>query len=185
MREWLTQHGADPERIDRLAGNGVAPDVLGFNYYPGFSTLRFDEAGGPVPVEAGADGLDELARTYATRYGMPLMVTETSRGGPLEERRTWMRQSLAVAEELRADGIPLLGYTWFPFTALIDWAYREATTPVDDWLVQMGMVDLVRIPGGGILERHPTALLDDYRAATELSMPPIGHSPASTPGGHG
>ena len=72
------------------------------------------------------------------------MITETSRGGPLEERRAWLRQSLAAVASLRADGIPLVGYTWFPFTALIDWAYREATTPVDDWIVQMGMVDLHR-----------------------------------------
>ena len=176
MRGWLASHGADPERIDRLVGNGVAPDVLGFNYYPGFSTLRFDDAGGPVAVEAGVGGLEELARTYAQRYSLPLMLTETSRGGPLGERREWMRQSLAAAAQLRVDGIPLLGYTWFPFTALIDWAYREATTPVDDWLVQMGMVDLIRIPGGGALERHRTALIDDYRAGVDRGMPPIGES---------
>ena len=88
-------------------------------------------------------------RIYAARYGLPLMITETSRGGPLEERRAWLRESLATVELLRADGVPLVGYTWFPFTALIDWAYREATTPIDDWIVQMGMVDLHRVPGGG------------------------------------
>ena len=73
---------------------------------------------------------------------------------------------------LRADGIPLVGYTWFPFTALIDWAYRESTTPIDDWLVQMGMVDLIRFPGGGTLERHPTA------AHRRL---PRGHRPRHAP----
>lgn len=177
MRDWLIRHGADPQRIDTLAGDGFAPDVLGFNYYPAFSTLRFDDAGAAVPVEAGVDGLDELARTYAQRYSLPLMITETSRGGPLDERREWMRQSLATVAQLRTDGIALLGYTWFPFTALVDWAYREATTPVDDWLVQMGMVDLIRIPGGGTLERHPTVLIDDYRAATEVGMPPVAKPP--------
>lgn len=180
MRAWLTQHGADPARIDSLAQRATSPDVLGFNYYPAFSTLRFDDAGQPATVEAGSDGLHELARTYARRYSLPLMVTETSRGGPVEERREWMRQSLATVAHLRAEGVPVLGYTWFPFTALIDWAYREATTPVDDWLVQMGMVDLVRIPGGGALERHPTVLLDDYRAAVEHGMPPISESLAGS-----
>jgi hypothetical protein len=66
---------------------------------------------------------------------------------------------------MRAEGVPLVGYTWFPFTALIDWAYREATSPIDDWIVQMGMVDLRRVPGGGALERQPTALLDDFATA--------------------
>ena len=101
------------------------------------------------------------------------MITETSRGGPLEERRTWLRESLATVERLRADGVPLVGYTWFPFTALIDWAYRESTTPIDDWIVQMGMVDLHRVPGGGALERHATALIDDYAAAARRGMPAI------------
>ena len=176
MRAWLIEHGADPQRLDGLADAGVTPDVLGVNYYPAFSTLRFDAAGEPVPVEAGAEGLDELVRTYADRYQLPLMITETSRGGPLEQRREWLRQSLAAIARLRADGIALRGYTWFPFTALIDWAYRESTSPVDDWIVQMGMVDLRRVPGGGALERHPTPLLDDYRAAVRRGMPPIGEA---------
>ena len=110
---------------------------------------------------------------YAARYGLPVMITETSRGGPIEERRTWLRESLDCVEPLRADGVPLVGYTWFPFTALIDWAYRESTTPIDDWLVQMGMVDLHRLPGGGALERHPTALVDDFAAAVRRGMPPL------------
>ena len=100
------------------------------------------------------------------------MITETSRGGGLEDRRAWLRESLGAIELLRADGVPVVGYTWFPFTALIDWAYREATTPLDDWIVQMGMVDLHRVPGGGALERHPTALMDDYAAAAQQGMPP-------------
>jgi beta-glucosidase len=167
---WLLRHGADGERLERLTRDPVIPDVLGVNYYPAFSTVRFDGAGEPVGVEAGADGLDEIVRTYAARYDLPLMITETSRGGALEDRQTWLRESLAAVASLRAGGVPLVGYTWFPFIALIDWAYREATTPLDDWIVQMGMVDLHRLPGGGTLERQPTALLDDYAVAARQGM---------------
>jgi hypothetical protein len=39
--------------------------------------------------------------------------------------------------------------------------------------VQMGMVDLHRVPGGGALERHATALIDDYAAAARRGMPAI------------
>jgi hypothetical protein len=166
MRTWLVDHGVDPSRIDALVGEGVEPDVLGVNYYPAFSTVSFDANGAPQPVEAGADGLADLFGAVAARYQYPLMLTETSRGGPLDERRAWLRESLETIERLCAEGMPIVGYTWFPFTALVDWAYRQASTPVDDWIVQMGMVDLVRIPGGGTLERRPTALLDDYRLAT-------------------
>jgi beta-glucosidase len=167
---WLLRHGADGERLERLTADPVIPDVLGVNYYPAFSTVRFDDTGQPAGVESGADGLDEVVRMYAARYGLPLMITETSRGGALEDRQTWLHESLTAVASLRADGIPLVGYTWFPFIALIDWAYREATTPVDDWIVQMGMVDLHRLPGGGTLERHPTVLLDDYAVAARRGI---------------
>lgn len=173
MRDWLTSHGADAGRLDRLTREPVIPDVVGVNYYPGFSTVRFDEAGVPIGVEAGVPGLDEIVRTYAARYRLPVMITETSRAGSLEERRRWLRESLDSAVRLRADGIPLVGYTWFPFIALVDWAYRESTSPIDDWIVQMGMVDLHRVPGGGALERHPTALLDDFASAVGAGMSPL------------
>lgn len=176
MRGWLTSHGADAERLDRLTREPVIPDVVGVNYYPAFSTVCFDDAGVPVGVEAGAAGLDEIVRTYSARYGLPVMITETSRGGPLEERRAWLRESLDSVERLRAAGVPLVGYTWFPFTALIDWAYRESTTPIDDWIVQMGLVDLHRVPGGGAMERHPTALLDDFATAVGRGMSPLRRS---------
>ena len=52
-----------------------------------------------------------------------------------------------------------------------DGPYREAVTPLDDWLVQMGMVDLHRTPGGGAFERRRTPLVDDYRRATARGMP--------------
>lgn len=93
------------------------------------------------------------------------MLTEASRGGPLEQRRQWLLDSLATIKQLRTDGTPVVGYTWFPFTALIDWAYRESTTPLDDWIVQMGMVDLVRTPGGG------TSSADQPSCSTTIATP--------------
>ncbi|CAN5588692.1 hypothetical protein BH24ACT5_BH24ACT5_04280 [soil metagenome] len=173
MHEWLVSHGADPDRLSRLVGNGVSPDVLGVNYYPGFSTLGYDDGGIPIPTEAGTTGLEDLLRTYGERYALPMMVTETSRGGPLEERREWLAESLSTIRRLRTDGLNVVGYTWFPFIALIDWLYREATSPVDDWLVQMGMIDLQRVPGGGALERKRTPLVDDYQREVQRGMPSV------------
>jgi hypothetical protein len=104
------------------------------------------------------------------------MVTETSRAGTVEDRRTWLAESLQCVADLRRDGIPVVGYTWFPFMTLVDWKYREAESPVDDWLVHMGLVDLVREPGGDDLARHRTAALDDFRAATRRAMPALGQA---------
>lgn len=170
---WLGRHGVPDDDLAWLERHAVSPDVVGVNYYPGFTTVRYEPDGRVTPVEGGTAGLEELLRDYHERYRLPLMVTETSRGGRVQERREWLGQSLGTVERLRREGLPVVGYTWFPFLALVDWRYREASTPTDDWLVQMGLVDLARTPGGGQLERHPTTVLADFRAATQRPMPPV------------
>ena len=168
----LVGNGFPEARLAWLRDHAVVPDVVGVNYYPAFTTVRYD-AGEAHPVEAGTAGLADLLRLYYRRYQRPLMVTETSRAGTVEERRAWLRDSLACVVALRTGGMPLVGYTWFPFTALVDWLYRESCAPVDEWLVQMGQVDLARIPGGGALERQPTQLLEDFAQACRRGMPPV------------
>ena len=169
---WLQRHGASDERLGWLADHAVTPDVVGVNYYPGFTTTLLQD-GQERPVEAGAAGLEDLVELYHRRYGLPLMVTETSRGGSVDERAGWLGESLAVVAALRRRGIPLLGYTWFPFLALVDWLYRESTRPVEDWLVQMGLVDLRPLPGSAVLERVPTRLVPLFRQAAEAALPPV------------
>lgn len=170
---WLADNGVTEERLAWLRDHAVVPDVVGVNYYPAFTTVRYDAGGVAHPVEAGTAGLEDLVRLYAERYERPVMVTETSRGGTVEERSAWLRDSLRCVEELRTEGVPLVGYTWFPFIALVDWLYRESCAPVDEWLVQMGLVDLTRIPGGGALERQPTPLLEEFAQACRRGMPAI------------
>lgn len=178
LRTWLLDNGADPAALERLASSPVVPDVIGVNYYPDFSTAEFDAAGTSQPVATWVEALDEQVRSYHRRYGLPLMITETSRGGDLDGRRRWLADSLDAVAAMRAGGVPLVGYTWFPFIALVDWLYREDTAPIADWIVQMGMVDLHQEPGGGALQRIVTPLLDDFRAASKRGMPPIPPAPA-------
>jgi beta-glucosidase/6-phospho-beta-glucosidase/beta-galactosidase len=158
LHDWLLQLGASSTRLEWLREHAVQPDVIGVNYYPAFTTVRFDN-GRERPVEAGVDGLEDLLLRYQARYALPLMLTETSRGGDVGSRRAWLEESLACVHRLRAEGLPLLGYTWFPFLALVDWLYREDDRPVEEWLVQMGLVDLVPVPGSATLERVPTELV--------------------------
>jgi beta-glucosidase/6-phospho-beta-glucosidase/beta-galactosidase len=169
LYDWVRQQGIAEERLLQLRERAVIPDVIGVNYYPAFTTVRFDE-GRELPIEAGTAGLEDLVRLYAARYGLPLMITETSRGGSRQLRRSWLEESLATVATLRREGVPLVGYTWFPFFALVDWLYREDSRPVEDWLVQMGLVDLELLPGSSILERRPTELVELFRAAAAAGM---------------
>jgi hypothetical protein len=184
LHDWLLLHGATESRLSWLRDHAVEPDVVGVNYYPAFTTVAYDE--GPRgelverPVEAGAAGLADLVGEYARRYAVPLMITETSRGGPEQERERWLAESLECVAQLRREGLPLIGYTWFPFLALVDWLYRESSAPLEHWLVQMGLVDLALLPGSSVLERRPTGLVEQFAAAARAGMPPIAQAAAHT-----
>ena len=52
------------------------------------------------------------------------MVTETSSLGGLAARETWMDGTINGVFSLREQGVPVVGYTWFPLFTMIDWAYR-------------------------------------------------------------
>jgi beta-glucosidase len=143
---WLERHGLDDR--DALVS---PPDVVGLNYYPHLTTVAVD--GGARPY-VGAAGLTEVCRAFAARYDRPLMITETSVDGPVERRLAWLEESLDACAALRAEGVPLVGYVWFPLFTLVDWDYREGAGPPSAWFRHMGLADLDER-----LERHDTPVL--------------------------
>jgi beta-glucosidase/6-phospho-beta-glucosidase/beta-galactosidase len=144
LYDYLRDGGVTAADLEWLVESAVSPDVVGVNYYPGFTTLAFREDGTEHGVEAGTAGLRELLHAYHDRYGLPLALTETSRGASVAERITWLDESISTVTELRDAGLPIVGYTWFPFFTLVDWLYRQGTKPADHWFVHMGLVDLER-----------------------------------------
>lgn len=178
LRSYLAEHGVTDADLDWFAANAVTPDVVGVNYYPAFTTVRYvgggdggGDGGGvtvPVtePIEAGTAGLRELLAAYWERYGLPLAVTETSRGGSVESRLEWLDESVREVRALRAEGVPVLGYTWFPFFTLVDWLYRHDAKTPDDWFIHMGLVDLER-GADRVLARRKTAAFTAFQAATQ------------------
>jgi len=162
LRQYLTEHGVQDNELDWFEQNLVRPDLIGVNYYPAWTTMSFDELGAEVPIDAGTAGLAEMLRLYYERYNIPLALTETSREEGEQARVDWVRDSVATVQSLRTDGMPIVGYTWFPFFALYDWLYRESTSPADNWLVQLGLYDLVR-GSDGKLQRTMTRAADAFR----------------------
>jgi beta-glucosidase/6-phospho-beta-glucosidase/beta-galactosidase len=141
---YLLGHGVTERDLEWFAAHAVTPDVLGVNYYPAFTTMGTDASGSPVAVEAGVAGLRDLVTTYSRRYDLPLAITETSRSGSVESRVQWLRESVGLSHDLRAEGVRLVGYVWFPFFTLVDWGYRNDHSEVDDRFAHMGLLDLVR-----------------------------------------
>lgn len=164
MRSYLLENGAPEGDLDWLTANPVVPDVVGVNYYPGFSTLRFDpDTGAEVPVEAGTEGLRDLLQLYAARYGRPLAVTETSRPtADSGEKIEWIDELISSIVDMRQEGLPIAGAFWFPMLDLFDWSYRDESGPADDYLKRFGLIDLVRGPDN-VLARVPNAAFEHFK----------------------
>jgi beta-glucosidase len=153
-----------------FAEHAVRPDVMGVNYYPRHSTELFEagvrHGGGfadPRPsVDRGAEGLREAVVSYAERYGAPVMITETCVTGTVAERLAWLDAVVAASDDLRAEGVPLVGLTWWPLFDMYEWTWRHSDRPRADHLLTMGLYALEESPAG--LSRVPTPLVDAYRA---------------------
>lgn len=157
---YLAEHGATDTDLSWFREHAVQPDVLGLNYYPMWSTFEYRGESG-VERNDGVAGLEEVLRDYSARYGLPVMITETSYEGDVAARSEWLHRSLETVERLRAE-IPIAGYIWWPFFDQIRWQYREGTEPLEEYIHELGLVAL-RPQADGELRRVPTSLFDDFR----------------------
>lgn len=177
---YLRQYGFDDEDLAWCQEHTAPPDLLGINYYPHLTTVEFVDGHPSGPRrhrDDGAVGLEELIRTFSERYGFPIFLTETSTRGGVDERLGWLEESLRLVARLRAEGVEVVGYTWWPLFDLVDWAYREGDGPAVDYLVPMGLYDL-RPSSVGVLERVKTPLVDRFRAYAEAGLDSLGESVA-------
>lgn len=145
---WLVRNGASPDDLVELQRNSVQLDVLGLNFYPQWSTKQlYIDARGRLAfreTEPEGDGFAELIRSYYERYRVPVMITETSAVGSDDVRSRWLASSVSTIKELRGEGVPVIGYTWFPLFTMIDWRYRFSQEPVENFYLELGLYRLNR-----------------------------------------
>ncbi len=150
--------------LEELADGERRLDIYGGNFYPQMSVWVVQ--GTPEqPTSRRRHGtardLERTLRNAHARTQRPVMYTETSVSGGVQSRSRWLEASVAATNRVRADGIPLIGYTWFPAFSLVTWAYRRGRRPTEAYLAHMGLWDL-RPDAHGVLERHPTGLEQRY-----------------------
>ncbi|KQO65152.1 family 1 glycosylhydrolase [Curtobacterium sp. Leaf261] len=196
MRSWLVDHGADPARLDRLRHAPARLDVLGVNYYPDLTprTLGWSDGGTSAPevvqvaTNRWTDGLRTALRAFADRYGLPIVITETSIEGSDQVRSDWVLDSAETVRELVDEGVDVRGYTWWPVFDFVDWSYASGGRNVEEFgvdaavvdarrqavsgsgaktpfLRRMGLIRLEEEPDGS-LSRVPTAAAERFRAVT-------------------
>jgi hypothetical protein len=82
-------------------------------------------------------------------------------------RSTWLSDSTRALLKLRAGGVPVIGYTWFPMLTMVTWSYRYGTRPASDYFIELGLFQLNRSGNPRWLE---TPLAEEYRQLTTASL---------------
>lgn len=174
---WLLDNGADEDRLAEFLHAPLELPVIGVNLYPIFTSKRLlRDARGRLRIQmphASGELVNKLGRLYFERYGAPLMISETADKGSAARRLDWLAQSVAAVKTLRADGVPLVGYTWWPMFALVTWAWRQGRRPLHDYLLQMGLWDLDADPQRD-LARVETPLVAAYRSLVQGGADSVG-----------
>jgi beta-glucosidase/6-phospho-beta-glucosidase/beta-galactosidase len=164
LYNWVIATGISASDLEWFEERALELDVVGINLYPLFSEKRLVRTPAGLRIRmryASADIIDRLAALYWNRYRRPLFISETASEGSVRKRHAWLSDSIAAARRVRARGVPLVGYTWWPLFALVTWGYREGKKAPVEYLKQMGLWDLK--PGVTGLERVPTELVEKYR----------------------
>jgi beta-glucosidase/6-phospho-beta-glucosidase/beta-galactosidase len=176
---YLTANGMTEQDLEWFVGNAIGIDVLGLNYYPYMSVWRRRTEGGVLRQAGewgGGEWLGRIVRAYHRRYGLPIFITECSINeravpgsgfgvpayAPAAEgrwRTLWLDEAVAAIRSLLAEGIPLVGFCWWPLFDLVNWEYREGRDPVERYLEPMGLVAL-RPEGDGRLRRERLPCMD-------------------------
>jgi beta-glucosidase/6-phospho-beta-glucosidase/beta-galactosidase len=172
---WMLRNGITAADLEWFQARPVQLDLIGINLYPLFSQKVLTRSPRlKIKMPYAPPGIVErLARMYFQRYGTPVFISETASLGAIKKRSEWLSSSVDSARFTREQGIPLVGYTWWPLFALVTWAYRQGDFPPAYYLKQMGLWDIAEKPGGH-LERVRTSLVDQYKTLVEQGSAPVG-----------
>jgi beta-glucosidase/6-phospho-beta-glucosidase/beta-galactosidase len=100
-------------------------------------------------------GWYQITKDYYQRYRKPVMHTETN-VFDADEAPTWLWKQWVNVLRMRADGVPVLGFTWYSLTDQIDWDVELAQ--------QRGQINACGLYD---LQRQPRPVAAAYRALLE------------------
>jgi beta-glucosidase len=122
MYAYVRDHGMSERDYGHFLGHDLREHIIvGHDYYCTNEHLLVDDE---IRTASGEIfGYDAIARTYHQRYGLPIMHTETNlnQGENGDEAVHWLWKSWANIQQLRQEGVPICGMTWYSLTDQIDW----------------------------------------------------------------
>jgi len=143
MYTYMRDHGMEEQEYQYFLGQDLREHfIIGHDYYATNEHLLVDDE-----IRTGSGeifGYYTVARLYHERYRLPVMHTETNlnEGETGNESADWLWKTWANIQQLRLDGIPICGMTWYSLTDQIDWdvALRELNQRINP----LGLYDLDR-----------------------------------------
>ncbi len=147
---YLGDNGLTREEYDWfMAGEPPGYQIMGNDYY-GRNEHILKPDGSMCPAE-DVMGWYQITKEYWRRYKKPVMHTETNVFDP-EKAPTWLWKQWINILQMRSDGVPVLGFTWYSLIDQIDWdiALAKKRGKVNE----SGLCDL---------NRKPRPVADAYR----------------------
>ena len=148
---YLLDNGLTREEYDWfMAGEPPGYQIMGNDYY-GRNERILKPDGSMCPAE-DVLGWYQITKEYHARYRKPVMHTETNTFDA-EAAPSWLWKQWMNVLRIRADGIPVLGFTWYSLIDQIDWdiVLREKRGVANS----CGLYDL---------DRRPRPVAAEYRS---------------------
>jgi len=116
---YLLDNGMTREEYEWfMAGEPPGYQVTGNDYYGRNETIRL--ADGRIINASDVLGWYLITKEYYDRYRKPVMHTETNTLDP-QEAPTWLWKQWLNILQMRKDGVPVLGFTWYSLIDQVDW----------------------------------------------------------------
>jgi beta-glucosidase/6-phospho-beta-glucosidase/beta-galactosidase len=139
---YLGDNGLTREEYDWfMAGEPPGYQIMGNDYY-GRNEHILKPDGTMCPAE-DVMGWYQITKEYYRRYKKPVMHTETNVFDP-EAAPTWLWKQWINILQMRSDGVPVLGFTWYSLIDQVDWDIALAKK--NGTVNKSGLFDLDRKP---------------------------------------
>ena len=140
MYEYLTDNGMSRDDYHWFQQNQVKANcVMGTDYY--YTNEHLVHEDGRITGSGEVFGYYVITSQYYHRYRLPVMHTETNLSDA-NRSWDWLWKQWMNLFRLRADGVPIVGFTWYSLTDQVDWdtALRENAGRVNP----VGLYDIDR-----------------------------------------
>ena len=139
MYRYLLRNGMSQDEYCWFTNNQVnARCIMGNDYYQTNEHVVFPD--GRTEASGEVFGYYVITHQYYSRYRLPIMHTETNISSPACV--SWLYKEWANVHQLKRDGVPVVGFTWYSLLHQVDW--DSALTQDAGHVNELGLFDLDR-----------------------------------------